>query len=658
MLLGGDIEVATDLAPAARAMERALAAIYDAIDLREARLAATQSAEGDLHEAQLALFPERDYPAIGDAIEALASAQDHLTAAQAALASRPPEPARPAAPDLRASGDRPHLHQLDRSSLWPTISVPPPIDEEPAAAEEPLRPKTFEELHAAIDEMRQQAEQRRQAAEERAEELALDGPTTEPLPEGPTTERVLPKGFATELPPAIDELGFIHARTRDYLEEVAMIGMQRAPLLGDPWRTTLTLEHRMLRAIDALVAMGPPALAHLEPLVLDTPGKDPSRLFAVAMTLGCVQGRDALAVAERVFFDFERVDPDCAAQLAAALKLVPHDLLPLSLRTLLADPEPAHRALAIEVLGYRGLASEQQLVTAASDVPAVAAAALPYLARARSAATAEAIGRALGEEDGELRRSAWLAMALSGHRATRHALAEALDGEDGDHAALLLALVGDEHDGAELLRRAVAEPSSGRVTAVGWAGDSGAIGPLCELLEHEDELVAETAAYALDRITGANLIEEAEVEPEEIMVEEPPEPDLGEPKQVRLVRLVSDQRDEPPEPSPEIVERPTTDVSRWNEWLEAHAADFDGFAPGRRFRRGKAYTPEVSLWELDEARSTPSERRALGHELVIRTGELVRFDPHDFVVVQEAALAEWAPIAQRASAYPGRWIRP
>jgi len=36
----------------------------------------------------------------------------------------------------------------------------------------------------------------------------------------------------------------------------------------------------------------------------------------------------------------------------------------------------------------------------------------------------------------------------------------------------------------------------------------------------------------------------------------------------------------------------------------------------------------------------------------------VRFDPHDFVPVQEEALRAWHPIASRTSSTPGRWTRP
>ena len=74
--------------------------------------------------------------------------------------------------------------------------------------------------------------------------------------------------------------------------------------------------------------------------------------------------------------------------------------------------------------------------------------------------------------------------------------------------------------------------------------------------------------------------------------------------------------------------------------------------------RGSPYTPTVSLWELDAWPVTPVERRWLQRELVVRTGHLVRFDPHDFVAVQELSLQAWAPVAQRMSGSPGAWVRP
>ena len=77
-----------------------------------------------------------------------------------------------------------------------------------------------------------------------------------------------------------------------------------------------------------------------------------------------------------------------------------------------------------------------------------------------------------------------------------------------------------------------------------------------------------------------------------------------------------------------------------------------------KYRRGSLYTPTVSLWELDAWPVTPVERRWLQRELVVRTGHFVRFDPHDFVAVQELALQAWAPIAQRMSGNAGSFTRP
>ena len=48
-------------------------------------------------------------------------------------------------------------------------------------------------------------------------------------------------------------------------------------------------------------------------------------------------------------------DPETARHVGGALKLIPHPSLPLMLRGLLASTDPACRALAIDVLAYRGL---------------------------------------------------------------------------------------------------------------------------------------------------------------------------------------------------------------------------------------------------------------------------------------------------------------
>ncbi len=556
---------------------------------------------------------------------------------------RPPAPA----PELRASRDLPGLHALDRPTLTPRLRVPEPPEPTVEDAPPPAipTPKTFEELAKAIEAL-----QGRAAPEEEPEREPDAPPAAEAAEDHP--------GFAAEIAPALTSEEFLQSRVRHCFEEVSMIGMQRAPLLGDPWRASLILERRMLASIDAIVAMGPASVALIEPLVLDSPAKDAARVFGTGMVMGCLLGRDAFAVAERAFLAFEVGDPASAAAFAGALKLVPHPSLPVVMRAWLADADPARRALAIDVLGYRRLAAVDELARAAADEPLVAAAALPHYAVTRHGGVTPAIQAALASESLPLRQSAWLAMAITSDLRAAAVLRTELAGGAGVPAALPLAIVGDARDAALLLERAVATQDPTLITAVGWAGAATAIPVLIELLRRvTDDEVKLTVAYALERITGAEMYEQTLVPPEKILVPDAPEPDLaGElaPPPARLAAL-GDPRDLPGDGAPDLLDQPTVDHARWLAyWREKEAH----FQPALRFRRGWPYTPLVSLRELDRWRCTPGERRLLQRELIARTGRWVHFDPHDFVVVQEASLREWEPFVQRASGQPGAWSMP
>jgi hypothetical protein len=316
--------------------------------------------------------------------------------------------------------------------------------------------------------------------------------------------------------------------------------------------------------------------------------------------------------------------------------------------------------MAIDVLGHRGLSTLGELVWAAADVPEVAARAIIHLAFFTPSPDLPALLQAAVERadgDAALREAAWTAMALSDHPYTSFTLGAALDagGPDAEAAAMLLAIAGDQEDARRVSRYALASPTPALVTAAGWAGGAWSVGPLVELLASEDDEVKGAAAGALERITGAGIVEKAEVDDDEIFVDEPPEPDVGEPRAQKVARLIGDPRDPPPEPARETIERPSTDPARWRAWWIEKGAAWD---PNARYRRGQPYTPLVSLAELDGGASTLGERRWLQRELVIRTGSFVRFDPHDLVAVQEEALRAWHPVASRHTGSPGRWVRP
>ena len=473
-----------DLRPAADALERVFA-IFDAVDARGPRLAAIDGAISAANEAAKVLGPA----ATGDA--AVGFAIDYLRESQAALGEarervlplvdRPPVPAA----DIQASFERPVLHSVDRESLRPHLRVPGVKLPEVEVVVEPIpRPKTVEELEAAVKELKARAE----AARDRPKAARPKAPPAAPKPESHP-------GFTVDVPPATSPGAYLRQRVRLCFEEITMIGTQRAPLLGDPWRFSRVLERRMLASIDAIAAMGPPALEALEDLALDAPLRDPSRLFAIALILGCIEGRDSLGMAERVFASFEVEDPEHTAQLGAALKLVPHPHLPLTLHTFLADPDPSRRALAIDVLAFRGIATPEQIARAAVDEPDVAAVALPWLAVLRGPTLRDAIDQAIESPVVALRAAARLAMVIGGDYRAVSALRAASEAEppEGEGATALLGVVAGPDEAKFLLERVERggdAPPRSAVNALGWVGSTTAIPRLLETLSNGDETVA------------------------------------------------------------------------------------------------------------------------------------------------------------------------
>jgi hypothetical protein len=642
-----------DLDPGARAIDAAIDALHAAVDGRGDRLDLVRSAEAELDAAasvlgMLAVVDEA-FPVaatwLNEAQEALVVAEEHFVH----LPFQAPPPPTP----LRASKEVPALHTLEREPIAARLRVaaplPPPREELPPIAP----PGSLAELGAAMAEVERRSKARRDERKAReAARQALAAKKRAPLPDPPP-------GFARGLFTAKSEDAQRLARTRECFEEVAMIGAQRAPLLGDPFRSASFLEDRMLAAIDAVAALGGRALQAIEPLVLDAPAPDAARAFAAVMILGCFAGRDTLGAVERLFFQLGPADPAVAAGIRGALCLVPHPELPAMLRSLLADPDPACRALAIEVLAYRGFASLAELSAAVRDpAPEVVTAALPALALLggpRAPGLDEALALAADHDEPRLREAAWAAMTYADHPRTRETLEAALDGPHAARAAIPLALAGEAADAARLLERLRRTPTSSLVNAVGWSGTVEAIVPLIDLLEHDDPTLQLGAAYALDRITGARLVDEVEVPPELISAPDVPEPEVGEPRPRPLAHLVSDPRDRPSEGASDTLRQPTIRADRWRaHWLDKG----DDYRVALRYRRGSPFAPTLSLWELDAWPLTPGERRWLQRELIVRTGQVVRFDPHDFVKVQEASLDAWAPIAQRMSGQAGSWHRP
>lgn len=642
-----------DLRPAAESIEKAIGKVYVAYDERGDRHRATFDASTEATEAVDRLKVLEGSGKVDEALAHLADAHKALADAERRLASViPREP--PAPLPLRASGEVPTLHAMMRGPLIPKVRVadpPPPPPELPP----PLPPpQSIEELQAMVAEVKRRAEKMRA---DNAEKMRK---AFEPAP--PKAAAELRPGFVAEIPPAKKPLDWIGEKARECFEEVAMIGLQRMPLLGDPFRSVQFLERRMLCSFDAIAALGPGALMRLEPLAMDSPVKDAARAFAAAFVFGCMEGRDALGAAERIFRWYGPTVDEIADGFADGLKVATNPYVDVVARAWLQDPDPAMRAVGIDVLGYRRVATAPELVGCANDSsPRVATKALPYLGsmnpKEHVAAMHEAIDTAMQAFDLDLRDAAWAAMSLSAHPHTATVLTSALSDEGfADRAAIPLAIVADAQDAATLLRHAEAKPTELLLLALGWAGAADCIPFLIKQVGGKKKELKIAAANALDRISGARLYEEMDIDPEKIEVEDPPTPDVdfGGPKPMPLAKQISDPRDLPGEGAPDALELPTTDVTRWQEWWKEVR---ENYRNGTRYRRGNPYTPLVSWWELDQWRVTPFERRMLQRELVVRTGQYVPFDPFDFVPVQDAAIKQWEPHARQASGHGGSWSR-
>src|SRR5690606_8774492 len=113
------------------------------------------------------------------------------------------------------SHDEPQTHRVARSSLRPELELAAAVVAPAVEEVVPVKPATFQELEANIAMLKARAEERRELARKKKR-----APAPAPPPPPP------PPGFSPDIPPAMSELAFVQARTRDLLEEVAMIGLQ------------------------------------------------------------------------------------------------------------------------------------------------------------------------------------------------------------------------------------------------------------------------------------------------------------------------------------------------------------------------------------------------------------------------------------------------
>jgi len=229
-----------------------------------------------------------------------------------------------------------------------------------------------------------------------------------------------------------------------------------------------------------------------------------------------------------------------------------------------------------------------------------------------------------------------------------HLISACREGRPGTGA---LAGIGAERtDARHLLECMIAAPNRELVEAVGWAGDPESIPYLIDALQRDDQEVVFSAAAALERITGAKLLDWFEIPVESAM-----EDDLGAAPPGGAPLDPKDPRDPPPEGSPDRIELPSIDPIKWTAYVEAHAEQLKN---GVRTRRGYPYTHMVSLYELDQVVGARRERRTLCYEMVLRTGAYFSFDEQAFVGQQELLLQQLTTRCATLGTTPGSFALP
>lgn len=399
---------------------------------------------------------------------------------------------------------------------------------------------------------------------------------------------------------ADDTASFRQYAARECFDTAATLRIHREPLAGEPWQLPARAEKRLLAQINAIVALGPDALAQVIRLALDPDLADAGRVFAALFTLGIVDDQALHAEALRIFRSAVMRSAAEARAAVEALGVSPHSRFDEALAPLLSDPQARIREACVRVLAFRGTLSEDAWHAALRDADlGVSTAALGApLAGYEPGACEEALQPCFDVLNAETRVRLALRAGVSIGSARAHDFAswcmcgEAPGWADAAHCVALFGRASDAPAIARLLQGA--DPRAG-VRAAARLGVVDLVPDLLSVLARHaaDSEAAVAARRALQTITGKAF-------------------DASDACDAK-----ADARDA---------------ALRW----ERHAS---AFRPGTRYRDGHALSLALLLDLLRDGPGSREERDTLYLEMRSATASRVpRFSVHDFVGVQRQAL--------------------
>jgi uncharacterized protein (TIGR02270 family) len=413
--------------------------------------------------------------------------------------------------------------------------------------------------------------------------------------------------------------------TFENLQESSSLYAQRLTLFNDPeinWLDIEDFEDRFEPHIDGLVVGEELALEVCKQQATEG---DFGELHA-AVRVFCRQKRLDLLNEVLGQLDFE--DPEKVKAVSDALN---HEL-PEEWREEFVGKlgDPKLTPMVARLIGYRRISEGPRLLevletcSPESIIPIIRA-----LGRLREPkARVPLFNQYLQHDDEAIRKEAALALLRLGEKQTIDYCIQRVKSEDW--ASIPLGL-GGTSAAVPVLLQAIASrgPSQDSLLALGLLGE---ISVVDSLLSHIPKAeAAESAAMALNLITGAELYEEVfipeKIDEDELFEEEVEKLKRGEPLY-------------PPGKEPGItITRLSQKPEEWTKWWSENKSRF---RPNVRYRNGKPYSPACLLENLESEKSRRIVRDLAYEELVIRYGLEYPFETDMTVVQQRAALSKYA----------------
>lgn len=392
----------------------------------------------------------------------------------------------------------------------------------------------------------------------------------------------------------------------EHLEEAAFLYEQCNALRKDPklpWQDLAPFEDRLEAHLDALVIGAGLATEICRKRALEG---EAGELFAAVCVFCRHADSDSLAIV------FRALDEGEVAKVTAV-----EDALMRELPEKWADycgQGIARQGLLARVLtnvaGYRRLDLAQHIRPSGEASLPDAIAAARALGRIGDAQAVPRLAELMRRPEPALRQAALLAMLrLGSSEALKpcHLLAQR---ERWPHMPMAL---GASRAVIEVLLPTLEsgqlEPAQAGETliALGLLGELRAVRGLQQALQHE--VLAESAAWALQLITGADLFEETFVA-DEVVEDELFENELKLWREKGQAPLRPDGK-----PFGSQVVKLSTSPEAWRNWLSANASRFDA---ALRYRNGEPCTPRALFSNLLDGRLPRSVRLWVGEELRIR----------------------------------------